>query len=443
MGMQLKEKAMKTEKMKQRHWALAWCAGAALAACGGGGGAPLASNTVGTPAVQVATFIDAPVAGLEYSSTSTSGLTASDYLDGAGKLVKQAGNFEFVPGETVSFYAGNLLFGTVEMREGMTEIRPTDLVPGADATEPRVVRMLQTLQSLDSDGDPSNGITIADGDRAHMRNTGKHIDLRDKSVSDEEVKQVLPTVGYTVDATAAVEHFKAHLDDESNAHNGFTPPSAVGADTASDNAASTSGDPTDDSASSGDLTGDLSGGLNGGDDQTSDATGAAPDSSDDAYPGSSTDSSASDDGGSSSASFGGTSGASDDGDQTGNADKLAGGVESGDDGSSDAGAGHSDSTQNDDSANAGTGSSGGSTTPVVTPGVPTLSTNGRLLASNCFQCHGTGGTGGFESIRGGEASEVFEYFNGQEGAANRSIMTAHAQGFTQAQLQAIVAYLKQ
>ena len=29
---------------------------------------------------------------------------------------------------------------------------------------------------------------------------------------------------------------------------------------------------------------------------------------------------------------------------------------------------------------------------------------GRLLASNCFQCHGTVGTGGFEQIRGKSAT---------------------------------------
>lgn len=67
-------------------------------------------------------------------------------------------------------------------------------------------------------------------------------------------------------------------------------------------------------------------------------------------------------------------------------------------------------------------------------------TSGRLLASNCFQCHGTGGVGGFENIRGKEASEIREYL-GQ--AANSSIMAAHAQGYTPAQIDAIVAYLQQ
>lgn len=67
-------------------------------------------------------------------------------------------------------------------------------------------------------------------------------------------------------------------------------------------------------------------------------------------------------------------------------------------------------------------------------------TTGRLLASNCFQCHGTGGIGGFERIRGGEAGEVRDYLSLP---ANSSIMAAHAQGYTSAQINAIIAYLQQ
>lgn len=74
------------------------------------------------------------------------------------------------------------------------------------------------------------------------------------------------------------------------------------------------------------------------------------------------------------------------------------------------------------------------------PAVPPSRTEGRLLASNCFQCHGTGGTGGFDSIRGSEAEEVLEYLTKP---ANRDIMAAHAQGYTRAQLQQIIAYLQQ
>ncbi len=68
------------------------------------------------------------------------------------------------------------------------------------------------------------------------------------------------------------------------------------------------------------------------------------------------------------------------------------------------------------------------------------STEGRLLASNCFQCHGTGGSGGFDDIRGSEANEVLEFLTDNPSS---NIMAAHAQGYTPAQLQKIIAYLQQ
>lgn len=71
--------------------------------------------------------------------------------------------------------------------------------------------------------------------------------------------------------------------------------------------------------------------------------------------------------------------------------------------------------------------------------VQPANTAGRLLASNCFQCHGTQGTGGFDSIRGKDANDVYEYLTKP---ASSNIMAAHAQGYTKAQLQAIVAYLQ-
>jgi sulfide dehydrogenase cytochrome subunit len=67
-------------------------------------------------------------------------------------------------------------------------------------------------------------------------------------------------------------------------------------------------------------------------------------------------------------------------------------------------------------------------------------TEGRLLASNCFQCHGTLGLGGFDKIRGSEASEVMEFLTKP---ASKDIMAAHAQGYTPEQLKKIIAYLQQ
>ena len=69
-------------------------------------------------------------------------------------------------------------------------------------------------------------------------------------------------------------------------------------------------------------------------------------------------------------------------------------------------------------------------------------TAGRLLASNCFQCHGTGGMGGLEKIRGGDVKEVRDYRNLLRKPANQDIMAAHAQGYTDAQIAAIIQYLQ-
>lgn len=85
-------------------------------------------------------------------------------------------------------------------------------------------------------------------------------------------------------------------------------------------------------------------------------------------------------------------------------------------------------------------SSTSTTTTATTTVAQPANTEGRLLASNCFQCHGTMGLGGFDKIRGSEASEVLEFMTK---TASRDIMAAHAQGYTPEQLKKIIAYLQQ
>jgi len=67
---------------------------------------------------------------------------------------------------------------------------------------------------------------------------------------------------------------------------------------------------------------------------------------------------------------------------------------------------------------------------------------GRLLASNCFQCHGTNGKGGFDAINGKSVGEIYsklkEFQAGKEGDG---LMTKHALGYTDAQLVALDKWL--
>ena len=72
-----------------------------------------------------------------------------------------------------------------------------------------------------------------------------------------------------------------------------------------------------------------------------------------------------------------------------------------------------------------------------------VSPAGRLLASNCFQCHGTNGKGpGFEKLAGKSASELYkemkEFQSGKEGD---NIMARHVMGYSDAQLQALAQWL--
>ena len=68
---------------------------------------------------------------------------------------------------------------------------------------------------------------------------------------------------------------------------------------------------------------------------------------------------------------------------------------------------------------------------------------GRLLASNCFQCHGTNGKGpGFDKLAGKSSNEIYkdlkEFQSGKEG---NGIMAKHAMGFTDAQLLSLSSWL--
>jgi sulfide dehydrogenase cytochrome subunit len=68
---------------------------------------------------------------------------------------------------------------------------------------------------------------------------------------------------------------------------------------------------------------------------------------------------------------------------------------------------------------------------------------GRLLASNCFQCHGTNGRGSgtFESLAGKSASELYKELQEMKRESKPDdIMNVHARGYSDAQLQLIADY---
>lgn len=68
---------------------------------------------------------------------------------------------------------------------------------------------------------------------------------------------------------------------------------------------------------------------------------------------------------------------------------------------------------------------------------------GRLVASNCFQCHGTNGNpvGGFDRLAGESTGEIYqELLEFRSGKEESGIMTLHARGYTDQQLRAIADF---
>ncbi len=114
-----------------------------FAGCGGGGG------TGATQSAQTLTgqVVDSPIANLAYRTASKSGRTNAD------------GEFFYLPGETVVFSIGTIEFAAVPATSLIT---PMSLFSAPSITDVRVVNLARLLQTLDTDGNPDNGITISD-----------------------------------------------------------------------------------------------------------------------------------------------------------------------------------------------------------------------------------------------------------------------------------------
>lgn len=66
---------------------------------------------------------------------------------------------------------------------------------------------------------------------------------------------------------------------------------------------------------------------------------------------------------------------------------------------------------------------------------------GRMLASNCFQCHGTDGqSGAFDQLAGSTQADMFEKLKDQQ--TKNTIMGSQARGYTDAELREIAKYFE-
>lgn len=81
-----------------------------------------------------------------------------------------------------------------------------------------------------------------------------------------------------------------------------------------------------------------------------------------------------------------------------------------------------------------------SSSGVYTSGASTLDHPGRLLASNCFQCHGTNGHG-MAGLAGKSSSDIYgDMYEMQLKPSGSHIMVVNAKGYTTTQLKLIADY---
>lgn len=165
----------------------------ALTGCGGGSS---------TTATKTGYFIDSAVEGLEYTSGSTTGLTGAD------------GSFKYEEGKPVTFKIGSMVLGSVTVTN--SRVFPVDLVSGAtDETHPKVSLMAQILQTLDSDGDASNGITITETTRRAITQAIE-VATADPTQTSAAISNLLSVATATrtsslVTAQLATHHIKLNL----------------------------------------------------------------------------------------------------------------------------------------------------------------------------------------------------------------------------------------
>lgn len=144
-------------------------------------------------------FIDSAVINIGYRTESLQGVTDAK------------GQFQYLEGENITFFIGDLEFPTVPATKSVT---PLDLANTDDISAPEVINMLRLLQTLDHDGNADNGITITE----QAKNAATAIDFDVPACAFESDSQVISLVANSGSSNTeltpiydALSHFEATL----------------------------------------------------------------------------------------------------------------------------------------------------------------------------------------------------------------------------------------
>lgn len=167
-----------------------------ISGCNGGSSAPDPE-----PTINQGQFIDSAVANLRYVTDSQQAYT------------DEQGYFDYLEGETVKFYLGNIYLGE---SAGKAIVTPLDLLTtDSDISSTAVLNAIQLLQSLDENQDVSDGIKIPQA--IHNLASGMSIDFNDSASSfsqDEDVIELTNHLGLDslINRSDAKSHFSESLE---------------------------------------------------------------------------------------------------------------------------------------------------------------------------------------------------------------------------------------
>lgn len=180
-----------------------------LAACGGSSSTPTTTaptensnptTTTTPPATQnvlTGRVVDSAVNGLQFNTASQSGRTNTN------------GEFSYLSGETVVFSIGDITLPSVAASELLT---PLSIFSTSNVADIRVINLARLLQTLDTDANPTNGISI--GDDAHLNATGLAVDFS-SAAFDSQVVNLVANSGSTnvslIDGEPALDHLQVTL----------------------------------------------------------------------------------------------------------------------------------------------------------------------------------------------------------------------------------------
>ncbi|MEN0037404.1 MAG: pectinesterase family protein [Cellvibrio sp.] len=157
--------------------------------------AAASSQSAATPVVGV--FVDAFVAGIGYRTATQSGVTNAQ------------GEFNYLPGETVTFFIGALEFPPVPAKGIVT---PLDMAQTLNPASPVVLNIARLLQSLDTDGNPANGISISPAVAALATQVDFNLSLTAFAASPAVVN-LIANSGGTNTTIVSVQSALSHLRD--------------------------------------------------------------------------------------------------------------------------------------------------------------------------------------------------------------------------------------